>query len=249
MVEQVQNTIIKGGREFDTEVYNKYLRNLRTGRRAFAEGNIQEFRGWEPDSDNGITLRAYLTPESDEIIKTRVTDPVSKLAKAFGLDLRATGVDWKSHVSIKDLRYRPNGGSSKEEVFERLKTALDRSKIIDDLEGQNIVFDTLWPGNALTLAASYLPKEILDVRGQMDQFGSEMHMEGKDIANIVHTSIARFGSKENVNAKIANAFGRELMKIHHALVRDPIHATIDTAELMSNNDFLRKYEQGLAGKV
>lgn len=249
------------GKTYDPDVYDKYLRNLRQGRRAAAYEGLPEFTGYPPDYHDGITLRAYFDEETLAQVDERVVGPIKKLAKKAHVKIYPNTL-WTPHIALVDLKYRSETPGTREDVFERVAADSRVSESLQTLSEEKIVFDTLFAGGvAVTLAAAKIPDAVPSIRDKMTQLAGEYDMGEKNLNNIVHTTVARMGPRNeprkvvrNVLRRVLrmepdyNAFGRGLMQIHHGLVREPIVASFGGLDFMPNKQFQEEHERGLFPK-
>lgn len=230
----------------DPEVYQKYLRNLRSGRRTHAQGNYIPLTKNPSDIPNGITLRAFFTKETNLALTERLIRPIQELATVNGIPIYS-GVLWTPHTTISNLLYLPEITlGSKEEAFEKVSKDQRTIKAAHKLEGLMVNFDVLFGGNAIALAASLIPTQILEARRQMTQVAKNLGMGENDYTNILHISLARMAEDKQLFAsKDPNSFGRELMKLHHSLVKQPLSVQINHTEIMPDLQMIEIHEAPL----
>lgn len=209
----------------------KYLANLRTGRRMAARGELPEFKGYAPAQKDGISVRAYLG--DDELLEKRILAPVMMLALDNGMTLYPATLG-TPHITIAEARYTPETPIAKQKAFENMKESLAGSKM-DGFKREYITFDTIWGGGAVTLASSMQYPKIESLRRQMSSAATGLRMESVNYNNIIHTAIGRFAKEPEKAA--ANAFGRGLMLLQHRLVRDPVRLRIREVEIMENAQY------------
>lgn len=249
MIEQGGN-ILDAVREPDAGVYEKYLKNLRTGRKAFKLDNLAEFTGYNPDHKERISIRAYLREQDNAQILERVIRPIKRLSESCGIELLPAVDLWTTHISIADMRYQQNTKLSKEETFDTIGSAPATVNALQKLKGTPLTFDFLLLDKSISLAASHIPASIIEARGDMSGLAKDVYMDMKDVANIAHITVARMGSKASIqHNRSTNAFGRKIMELHHGLLREPIRAMIDRADIMSNEEFMTKHEAALFDRL
>lgn len=243
--ENLGNVYKIGDKIYDQAVYDKYLNNMRSERRALALGESIEFKGF-PDYYSGITTRAFFTKQTLEELQSRVVEPVKRFANQYSIAIYPMDL-WTPHVTLADLRYQPKTAMTKDEVLQRLTADKRVENANNTLAGKEMTFDVLFGGSAIVLAATKLPPEILEVREQMSRLAQEYRMGEKDMKNIVHITVARIAHnpRDSIQPANSNLFGRELMRLHYAILANAIHASIEGAELMSNQQFEAEHEYKL----
>lgn len=229
-------------------VYDKYLRNMRMGIRDLISGEIVPFTGFPVDQNNGTSLRAYYTDETTEVIYNRLIKPIEKSARTNDIQIYS-GSLWTLHTTISDLRYLPGSTSgSYENILAEVANDPRIYEASARLENLEVTFDTLFGGNAIALAASHLPTQVLEARRQMTQIAKELGMGENDYANIVHITLARLAPNPT-GTKGFYPFARDLMKLHHGVLHDPIEARISRVEVMTNQQMDQVHHASLIAAV
>lgn len=245
------NYLADGGSSYNAEVYDKYLRNMRSGCRGLSQGVVTPFIGYATDRPNGITLRVFYTEETNHALINRFIRPIEDLALENGIDIYSASL-WTPHTTISELMYRPGiTPTSQEAAFEKALIDSRIDEVIQILQGLPVIFDVLWGGNAITIAASCIPTQVLAARRQMTEEAESLGMGEKDFTNIFHITLARMGpNKQNPKCvRDFNAFRRELMGMYYLILNHPFHAKIDKAEFMSNQQMDQVHEALLIAAV
>lgn len=219
-------------RPIDPDVYNKYLGNLRKGRANLAKGNYNPFQGDPPARiNNGITLRTYYDNGSEQLLRERFIGPIEKLAEKNGVFLYSGNL-WTLHATVSNLIYQP--GVTPGTYTETLVKVLSDPRVIEatrSLCGQEVDYDFLFGGNAIALAVSRLPTQVLEARRQLTQVAKDLGLGEMDYANIYHTTLTRIIGVYPQALQVGGlaSFGRDLMRLHHEVFSHPLHAKIDKA--------------------
>ncbi|MBI2597004.1 hypothetical protein HYW41_02505 [Candidatus Daviesbacteria bacterium] len=229
----------------DPNVYQKYLRNLRSGRKTYALGNQKPLTRNPSDNPNGITLRAFFDEETDRVLNDRLIKPIEELAAENGVSIYP-GTLWTLHTTISNLLYLPEATpGSKEEAFEKVLKDPRAAEAAQNLEGLIIDFDVLFGGNTIAAAAFLLPTQVLEARRQMTQVAKNLGLGENDYSNILHITLARIAAGESERMDV-NSFGKGLMRMHYSLVRQPLIVRISNAQIMPDLQMVEVHEAPLA---
>ncbi len=234
----------------DPAVYEKYLGNLRSGRRTHALGSYRPLTKNPSDIPNGITLRAFFTEETDRALTERLIKHIEGLATENGIPIYS-GVLWTPHTTIPNLLYLPETTpGSRVEIFDKVSTDPRTKEVAQSLEGLFVDFDVLFGGNTIALAASRLPTQVLEARRQMTQVAKDLGMGENDYNNILHITLARMAEdRQSLPNRNPNSFGRGLMRLHYSLVEQPLTVQINKTEVMPDLQMVEVHEAPLARAI
>lgn len=235
-------------KDFRNAVLTKYRENREHGAQKTLAGNVAEFKSYEPEqTETGISLYCFLNEES----KIRLDSLVSKieeLAHQYQIPLDYTSSLWRPHIQVGNLKFRSGQSDTQETAFEMFRTQM--KPVLQELIGLPIVFNSLIPGNVITLTATNFPDSIIQARIKISQLGNELQMEEKDYRHILHISLGRFGGKmTQVNEADREKFLEELHQLDSELLFNPLLLTIGEVEVMSNKDFMLTHERPMFEKM
>ncbi len=227
----------------ENPVWVKYTNNLASGRAIYAEGRISPFTGYPYDHHDGISLRAFYSQEANSILMQRFIRPIQDAASESGVQVYPATL-WTPHTTVSDLRYQPGvTQGTKEDAFRRVSDHRLAEEAIQGLQGVELEFDYVFGGNAITLATTSLPTQLLEARRMMTQVAKDLGMGEKDFTNIAHITLARMqGAKKNA---YFNTFSHSLTGILSDALGNPLVSTINHSEIMSNQQMEHIHEAPL----
>lgn len=231
----------------ENPIWVKYNNNLAAGRAIYAEGKISPFKGYPADHHNGVSLRSYYSQEVNIELNQRFVQPVLQAALENGVHIYPATL-WKPHTTVADLRYLPGVTvGARDDVFERVSDHRLTEDAIRSLQGVELEFDFVFGGNAVVLATTYLPTQLLEARRMMTQVAKDLGMGEKDQTNIAHITLARMRGAEG-NADF-NGFSQELTRLLQNALGNPLGGAINYSEIMSNQHMEQTHEAPLMEQI
>lgn len=214
-------------------VVEKYSRNLFAGLMLYAEGNITPFIGYPSDHHDGLSIRGYYSGNFLEVLYDKLISPIQQAAVRNGVVIYPAQTLWTPHNTFSDLRYLPGTTiGTREDTFKRVAEHNLAETAMQILNGTEVSYDFLFGGNAITLASTLIPTQVLEARKMMSEVARNLGMGGRDFNNILHITLARIKGVMETYDLIQ--FGLDLIALHSTASRDKLSGNITRVELMTN---------------
>lgn len=241
-------------------VHDKYVANMVNGIRRFAPPETKPpnayaadehfshliHRGNPPKHHDGIALRGFFDEAGVQELYERVTVPMEHIARFAGAAIY-TPKHWTPHITVSHLRCIPDPRSilDRAQLFAHFAHAYTSKWAIESTIGTVCNFDTLFIGGAITLAATHIPLNILEVRDGLTRLAGAHGMDEMSNKNILHVTATRLQAIGPHFDPVAFVDG--VLKLHKDIQHRPVELVVKGASIFPNRLFERHHESTVQG--
>lgn len=250
--------------EGDSPVVQKLNGIHEAGTAALRAGSVEPFTGYPETLKNRFGVYFRYTEKSERLLRDRrILNEVEEIAQDLGIGLFLAGRPnpggYPLHTTVLEGLYeggsdpRPfvfgedsmmESGGLRDNVFHR-GSALDRTKLGDlyyailapEKRDYQLKFNAvLVDKGPVLLAATEIPQEIIDIRGELAEIYTQAGCKPLPLDNLLHMTLTRM--TRVVDPLQADEYIRQMRLLHQEVVEDPLFLSVRTIDRKNAFDML-----------
>ncbi len=206
--------------EGDSPVIQKLNGIHEAGTAALRAGTVEPFTGYPKSLKNRFGVYFRYTGESEQLLRERVLDEIAEIGQDLGIGFFVAGRPAPEghpiHTSVLESLYQEREGNL-EGLFIAIISELGLIQMpIVDLKFDTVLVDK----GPVILAATQIPQEIIDIRGEVSDKYTKSGLKPLSLDNLFHLTLARM--TKVVDVSHADEYIERMEDLHNKVAEKPL---------------------------